>query len=122
MKEAIREGYTIRVKLPEACGHTGYSVKCTYKYIKGKYLLSMWLTRDDISDSFRIDSQEIDTQYVNGARGSIEDSIVRIVRQAYMGGHLSRYVERFEYTCRCFDLGNEMLERERMAKNNGGAV
>ena len=34
MLNTVREGYTIRIKLPEECGYVGYSVKCTYKHNK----------------------------------------------------------------------------------------
>lgn len=113
----IREGYTIRIQLPEECGYKGYSVKCTYKYnkTKEKYSLSMWLKRDDIDDDFKIDSQEIDTQYIPGTRETIENNIFRIVEQASLSGYFNYYIERFEYTYDCFDRGNELFEKERLA-------
>lgn len=117
MLKKIREGYTIRIQLPEECGYKDYSVKCTYKYnkTKEKYSLSMWLKRDDIDDDFKIDSQEIDTQYIPGNREIIEDNICRIVEQASLSGYFNYYIERFEYTYDCFDRGNELFEKERLA-------
>ena len=49
------KGYLIEVKLQES----DYSVLCRYKYDKNKdkYLLSMWVRRNDIDDTFKIDSQ-----------------------------------------------------------------
>lgn len=124
MLKPIREGYTIRIKLPEECGYEGYSVKCTYKYNKQKekYRLSMWLKRDDIDDDFKIDSQEIDTQYISGTKENIEDNIIRIVEQASLSGYFDHYIERYEYTCDCFKRGNELFEQERLAQSNGGAA
>ena len=115
MKKLVREGYTIRIKLPEECGYDGYWAKCTYKYDsrKGKYLLSMWLKRDDIDDEFKIDSQEIDTQYIPGTKETIEDNICRIVEQASLSGYFDHYINRFEYTYDCFELGNEFFEIRR---------
>lgn len=120
MLKAVREGYTIKIKLPEECGHDGYSVRCTYKYkkAKGKYLLSMWLHRDDIDDDFKIDSQEISTQYIPGTKETIEDNICRIVEQASIGGYFEYYITRFEYTYKCFDHGNELLEIEESGYTN----
>lgn len=119
MYNIIKEGYTIRIKLPEECGHEGYSVKCTYKYKKAKekYLLALWLKRDDIDDDFRIDAQEIDAQYISGTRENIENNIIRIVRQASLSGYFDRYIKRFEYTCQCFERGNAMFEQERLNEN-----
>lgn len=124
MLKPIREGYTIRIKLPAECGYEGYSVKCTYKYNKQKekYCLSMWLKRDDIDDDFKIDSQEIDTQYISGTKETIESNICKTVEQASLSGYFDYYIERFEYTYDCFDRGNELFEQERLRENNGGAA
>lgn len=117
MQKVIKEGYTIRIPLSEECGYAGYSVKCTYKYnmVKEKYRLSMWLKRDDIDDDFKIDSQEIDTQYISGTSETIIDNICRIVEQASLSGYFNHYIERFKYTYDCFERGNELLEQERLA-------
>lgn len=110
------KGYTIEINLPEECGHEGYSVECTYQYSKEKekYLLSMWLKKDDIDDKFKIDSQEIDTQYISGTKENIRQNICRIVEQASLLGYFDYYIERYEYTCKCFDKGNELFEKERI--------
>lgn len=119
MYQIMKEGYTIRIKLPAECGYEGYSVKCTYKYKKAKekYLLALWLKRDDIDDDFRIDAQEIDAQYIPGTRENIESNIIRIVRQASLSGYFDRYIKRFEYTCKCFERGNALFEQERLTEN-----
>lgn len=118
MQKIIREGYTIRLSLPEEYGYKGYSIKCTYKYNKQKekYLLSMWLKRADIDDDFRLEAQEIDAQYIPGTRETIEDNISKIVEQACINGYLDHYIERFEYTCKCFEYGNERFEQEALFK------
>lgn len=110
------KGYTIEINLPEECGHDGYLVECTYQYDKDKekYLLSMWLKRIDIDDKFKIDSQEIDSQYISGTHENIKQNICRIVEQASLSGFFDRYIERYEYTYKCFDRGDELFEKERM--------
>lgn len=118
MLRVIREGYTIRINLPEECGYNGYSVKCTYKYNKSKekYRLSMWLQRNDIDDDFKIDSQEIDSQYIPGTRETIEDNICRIVEQACLSGNFDPYIKHFKYTYDCFEKGNDLYEKENLGK------
>ncbi len=110
----IKEGYTVRVPLPEECGYLGYSVKCTYKYDKiiGKYYLSMWLSREDIDDDFRIDAQEIDAQYIRGTRRTINNNIKRIVANASLSNYFDNYIKRFEYTYDCFECGNDFLQKK----------
>ena len=106
------KGYLIEVKLPES----DYSVLCRYKYDKNKdkYSLSMWLMRNDIDDTFKIDSQEVDTQYISGNKDTIKDNILKIVEQASESGFFDEYVERFEYYMKCFTKGNNFYEDERM--------
>lgn len=110
------KGYTIEIDLPEECGYEGYSVECTYRYDKDKekYLLSMWLMRKDISDKFKIDHQEIDTQYISGTKETIRQNICKIVEQASLSGFFTKYIERFEYTYKCFDRGDDLFEKERL--------
>lgn len=110
------KGYIIEIKLPGEHGHNGYSVECRYKYDteKEKYLLSMWLKRNDIDDSFKIDSQEIDTQYISGTKETIRQNICNIIEQANDTGFFDYYIERYEYTYKCFDRGNELFEKERL--------
>lgn len=118
MKKIVREGYTIRINLPKEYGYEGFSVKCTYKYNKKeeKYKLSMWLYWHDIDDDFKIDSQEINTQYILGSKETIEDNIYKIVEKASVSGFFDQYIERFHYTYNCFERGNEIFEHERIEK------
>lgn len=116
MLRAIREGYVVRFNLPEECGYAGYSVKCIYKYRKNKqkYSLQMRLVHEDFDDEFKIDSQEIDTQYIPGTRESIESNISRIVEYAASSGFFDEYIKKFEYTYKCFDRGNDFFEKEQL--------
>lgn len=98
MSRTIKEGYTIIVKLSEECGYTGYSVKCTYKYInqKGKYSLSMWIVKNGYHDDLSIGPQEIDTKYITSTKENIEKDIRRIVTDASLSGYFDEYINRFE--------------------------
>lgn len=116
MLKTVYKGNTIEINLPEECGHAGYSVECTYRYVKRKekYLLSMWLKRNDIASKFKIESQEIDTQYISGTRENIVDNICRIVEQASFNGYFEHYIGRYEYEISCFERGNTLFENERV--------
>lgn len=106
------KGYTIEFDLKEY-GYKDYSALCTYKFNKsiGKYSLEMELKNKNIGDGFRIDRQEIDTQYISGTRDSIQDNIARIIEQAGLSGFFDIYIKRYEYTYMCFEKGNELYER-----------
>ena len=75
----------------------------------------MWLMRNDIDDTFKIYSQEIDTQYISGDKSTIRDNIVKIIEQDYESNFFDYYIERFEYTYKCFDKGNDFYEYERLS-------
>lgn len=109
-------GTVIEINLPEECGHTGYSVECRYWFNKeiGKYALSMWLKSNNCNETFKIDSQEIDTQFITSEKENIKMNICRIVEQASLSGFFDRYIERYEYTYACFNRGNELYEEERI--------
>ena len=107
-------GTTIEVKLPNQDGYQGFSAVCRYIFDHEveKYRLSMWLHHEEIDDLFKIDEQEIDTQYITSEKKDIKKNICRIVEQAYSCGFFDDYIRRFEYTYNCFNRGNEMIEQE----------
>lgn len=114
MSNLRRMGYTVEVNLKDY-GYEGYTVECTYKYIKkkGKYLLHMGLKPKDSENRIKIESQGIDTQYISGTKETIEDHILRIIEQAACHHKFfDEYIERYEYECKCFDRGNEIIEKE----------
>ena len=110
-------GYSIEINLPKK--YSGYSVECQYQFDKdkGKYLLSMWLKRNDIGNRFRIDSQKIDAQYISGTRKTIRPNICRIVEQACSSGYFDSFIHDFEKLYECFDKGFELLSKE--SESNG---
>ena len=76
----------------------------------------MWLRKDEINDTFKIDSQEIDNQYISGDKTNIRQNICKIVEQALSSGFFDDYVKRYEYTAKCFARGNELFEEERLGE------
>lgn len=110
-------GYSIEINLPKK--YSGYSVECQYQFDKEKekYILSMWLKRNDVNNRFKIDSQKIDTQYISGTRETIRPNICRIVEQACSTGYFDSFIRDFEKLYECFDKGFELLSKE--SESNG---
>lgn len=100
---------TITIDLPEEC--EGYTVDCSYSFDKDQkqYLVSMELFRNDIGDK-----QFIDSQYIAGDKSTIEYNIQHIVEYASMSGYFDKYIQKYEYTYKCFDKGNEIFEKESL--------
>lgn len=112
------KGTTIEISLPKE--YKGYSVECTYKYIKAKekYELSMWLKYNGVRDKFRIESQEISTQLIPGTKETIQENVCRIVEQMCDVKSFDEYINRYEYTLECFDRGDTLFAKERIDKTN----
>jgi len=64
----------------------------------------MWLKRHDIGDLHEIDSDEITC-----TRETVKNEVLQIVQRAYESGAFEESINRFEYYCKCFDRGDELL-------------
>ena len=119
------KGNTLTIELSDF-GYKDYFVECAYHFNKyqKKYSLSMWLNRNDMEDRMRLSSKKVDTQYISGDRDTIVENICRVVHQASTvpnddgERYFDRFVERYEYELKCFEIGNELLEQERLEKLN----
>lgn len=114
------KGHIIEINLPKEEKYKGYTIECRYQYIKEKekYLLSMWLRNNSTDDKFKIEYQHIDTQPLSGTRETIRQNICKLVEQAASIGYFDEYIDRFKYTYKCFDKGNEMFEAESIGDTN----
>lgn len=104
---------TITISLPDLNGKSGYSVVCSYRYIKalGKYEVSMWLHWDMIEDLFKIDAQQIDdVRYIESQKVTIKQDICNLIEELFNNGYFNFYINRYEYTYNCFDIGNTICE------------
>lgn len=101
-------GYTITIHLPD----TSYDVVCTYIHDEelNQYKVTLWLHWDTIDDKFKIDEQLIDSQYITSTKKSIKTDICKIVEQLFNTGRLDKYMNHYQYTYDCFDIGNDLVE------------
>lgn len=114
-----RKGQVLDISL-STFGYQNYYAECTYHFIKSKekYALCVRLYRSDIEDKMKISNQGIDTQYISGTRDTIEENICRVIHEMCVNKHFDDYVERYEYYLKCFDRGNELFEKERLANHD----
>lgn len=113
------KGQTVTIHLSK-WGYQNYFVECTYYFDKpkNKYILSMWLNRNDMEDRMRVSSKKVDTQYLSGSKETIVENICRVVHQACLFGYFNHFIERYEYELACFERGNELFEQERLHQVN----
>lgn len=107
---------TITIDLPEECGHIGYYIDCSYSFdkVQKQYMVTMELHRTDIAEYM----QPIDIQYVKGDKKTIDYTIRHIVESSALSGLFEEYIQKYEYTCSCFDKGNDFLENEKLGKKS----
>ena len=120
------KGQNVEIKLSN-WGYKNYVAECAFYFDKrkDKYSLSMWLRNTNIEDRMRLSSKKVDTQYIPGTKETIVENICRIVYQAATVAdeetgkkYFDHFVERYEYELACFERGNELFEKERLAKLN----
>lgn len=113
------KGQTVTIYLSK-WGYQNYFVECTYYFDKpkDKYILSMWLNRNDMEDRMRVSSKKVDTQYLSGSKETIVENICRVVHHACLFGYFNHFIERYEYELACFARGNELFEQERLHQAN----
>lgn len=119
MNQLKRKGFVVEADLSKY-GYDDYSVECTYQYDKekGKYLLRMGLKPKHFNNRIKIEFNEIDTQYLSGTKENIERHIKKLIDFAASSKFFDEHINQFEYECKCFDIGNEILEKERLSKLN----
>ena len=129
LKEMMKpryKGNSLTISLSK-WGYPNYIAECEYYFnkLKEKYSLSVWITRNDIEDRMYLSSKKVDTQYISGTRETIVENICRVIHQAATvtdektgKKYFDRFIERYEYELACFDRGNELFEKERLAKLN----
>ena len=103
-----RKGYTLDLHLNEF-GYKGYYVECIYMFDRhtDKYKAEMWLCNNQFEDRFKIDSQKMDEIYIVCERDEVIDHLVSIVENMCKDKSIEKYIERFEFTAKCFDYGCE---------------
>lgn len=119
MKQLKRKGFVVETDLSKY-GYKDYCVECIYQYDKEKekYLLRMGLKPKYFGSRIKIEFNEIDTQYISGTKENIERHINKLIDFAASSNFFDEHIRQFEYECKCFDIGNEILEKERLSKND----
>lgn len=117
MLHYINKGTTIEIEMPAK--YKDYSVTATFvpkKDETDKYLLSLSVFNNTVRDTLPIKEQEVDTQIITSPFKMVKVTICKMVEQLCQGDFFDKYVNLYEYYIRCFEIGNEILEKERLSK------
>ena len=94
--------------------HNGCSVIAISLFSEenNEYIAELYLKDNQISDWKLIEEAENIVLKVNDKR--INSAILKQVSTFLEEGFFDKYIERYEYETKCFDIGNEQMEKERL--------
>lgn len=95
--------------------HNGYSVIAMsgWNSENKNYTTTMYLQNNSIDTLKLIEDAELLT--FNANYKTINSAILKWVGVHFEDGTLQRYIDRYHYEMACFDMGNEMIEKVRLA-------
>lgn len=99
-------GQVISVKL-----NNGYKVIAFANYKLGKevYEVKFYIKWNDI-DIF----DEASETEIKCDRSSLYETVAGFVETIYKDGVFDKYIERYEYQQRCFEIGNDILRKKKL--------
>ena len=77
-----------------------------------KYYVEFRITENSIDKWDLI--QEMESVEFNVNYKTINKAILKHVATLLSGGFFDYYIQRYEYELECFDIGNEIIEKERI--------
>lgn len=81
-----------------------------------KYNSTLFLNENSVDDWKLI--QNAENIEFDGSVRNINSAILKHVATLLHEGFFDYYIERHEYELKCFDIGNEQMEKERLGKDN----
>lgn len=92
--------------------HNGYSVIAVsgFNISKQNYTTTLFLKANTISDWKLIEKAEY--LEFNATRNTINSAILKQVSIYLEEGFFDYYIDRYKYEMKCFDIGNELCEKE----------
>ena len=101
--------------------HNGYTVVAisgknpeTEKYNTTLYLKDSSTTPENCVQDLKLIEKAECLEFATNEK-TINSAILKTVSRFLMDGFFDPYMSRFEYELKCFDRGNELMERERNA-------
>ena len=96
--------------------HNGFSVIAisSFNEENNEYVAELHLKDNQISDWKLIEETENLVLRVNDKR--INSAILKQVSTFLEEGFFDKYMERYEYETKCFDIGNEEMEKKRLGE------
>ena len=92
--------------------HNGYTVIAISTGENGSYIATLFLKENTIDTWKLIENAENLEFHAN--QNTINSAILKKVSSFLEEGFFDYYIQRYEYEMKCFDIGNDLAESERL--------
>ena len=92
--------------------YNGYTVIAISTRENGSYTTTLFLKENTIDTWKLVENAENLEFHAN--QNTINSAILKKVSEFLKEGFFDYYIERYEYELKCFDIGNEIAEKERL--------
>jgi hypothetical protein len=91
--------------------HNGYSVIAVSGCISERHFTTTLFIKDNTIDTWKL-IESCEALKFEVPVNKLNSAILKEVATSYGLGEFDYYIERYEYENRCFDLGNDIFEKE----------
>ena len=94
--------------------HNGYSVIAVtgFDTKNGVYATTLFL-KDNTIDTWKLVENAENLEF-HANQNTINSAILKKVSEFLKEGFFDYYIDRYEYELKCYDIGNETVEKERL--------
>lgn len=102
--------------------HNGYTVIAVTGFdIENKvYTITLFL-KDNTVDTWKL-IEKAENLVFHANQNTINSAILKQVSAFLQEGFFDYYIQRYEYEMKCFDKGNDLVEREHLENNISGDI
>ena len=95
--------------------HNGYTVIAVtgFDAENGAYTITLFL-KDNTVDTWKLVENAENLEF-HANQNTINSAILKKVSEFLNEGFFDYYIQRYEYELKCFDIGNEIFEKERLS-------
>ena len=94
--------------------HNGYSVIAITGFdAENKVYITTLFLKDNTIDTWKLVEQAYRLEF-HANQNTINSAILKKVSEFLKEGFFDYYIQRYEYEMKCFDIGNDLEESERL--------
>ena len=92
--------------------HNGYTVIAISTGENGSYIATLFLKENTI-DTWKLIEKAENLEF-HANQNTIDSAILKKVSSFLEEGFFDYYIQRYEYEMKCFDIGDEIKQKERL--------